>query len=382
MSGVFNSTLLDASGAWSVDYYSGSGTEMLFEDNETSLTCERQLVEGFPFPAAVTTANVIRYIQVVYYIITFPIGVLLNTFVVFIIIRFQQLHNITFYLALQITVTNLINAVIIFPSSAANAIANRFIFTGMCPFLGFIITFLRVARNIQMFVLVADRFFVIFMPFWYSRHRVRVVIPMSIGGWMISMVLALIPLRGLLGCYGFQRFTWSCLLRDGCTHKAACASHRTFVTTFTNIGTFLAFLLYLALLCKARKLRNRVEVSHLHKEGGQSRAILKRKQKSERRANTTFLIMFVALVGVSFPSYMFFSVGNAVLGSLGITRPPPAYAVAAAISRSMFVLIIVLDPLVVMRNSDVNVVVKTIIAKLRGTVPPNLSSDGNINGAD
>ena len=378
MSGMLNSTFLHGSGVWTPDYYyySGSGMEMLLEDNETSVTCEQNLVEGFPFPAPVTTANIVRYIQIVYYIATFPIGVLLNTFVIFIILRFKQLHSVTFYLALQITITNLVNAVIIFPSSAANAIANRFIFTGLCPILGFIITFLRLARNAQMFVLVADRFFIIFMPFWYSRHRVRVIIPMSIGGWMMSLVLALIPMTGLLHCYGFQRFTWSCLIRDGCTHRAACASHRTFVTTFFNLGTFLAFLLYVALLFKARKLRNRVETSHLHDEEGQARANLKRKHKSERRANTTFLIMFVTLVGVSFPSYMFFSIGNAVLGSLGISRPPPAYAVAAAVSRSLFVMIIVLDPLVMMRNRDVKVVIKTIIAKLRGKELPNLASDG------
>ena len=358
--------MAESSGWWSSGDFSSSGSGMEQTlDNSTALSCEALLVKGRPLPISMTTTNTLRYIQVVYYIMLLITGTALNSFVIFIIVRFKKLHTITFYLALQIIITNQINALIVFPSTAANVIASEFVFTGLCPTLGFTITLLRSSRNIQMLVLVADRFSLIFMPFWYTRHRVKIIVPLIMASWVLAFILVLIPVPGLLDCYGFQRFTWTCLITNGCKNPTACASHRTFVTTFLNIGTFIGFLLYLALLCKAKKLRNRVDIAPPSEESAEVRDMIKRQRRSERRANTTFLIMFTALVGMSLPSYLFFSIGNAVLLALNVLRPPSAYAVFAVISRSLFSMLIIIDPIVIMRNQDFAEVTKDILAKIR-----------------
>ena len=295
-----------------------------------------------------------------------------NVFVIFLVVRFRRLQNITFYIALQIIIVDLANTVIIYPSSAANAIANGFVFTGLCSAMGFLISFLRIARNGLMFVMVADRFCLIFLPFWYSRHRVKVMLPISIGTWILSLILTLIPVSGLLDCYGFQRFTWSCLLGVGCKHVVECTAYRTFLITSSNVGTFIALLLYLALLCKARKLRNKITLLQSN-ESSEDKAAAKEKHKRERRANTTFLILFAALVGVSFPSYLFFTFGNIALNALNVRPAPPAYTIVAILSRSLFPLLVIMDPIVIMRNQDVREVIHSIFGKLskRGVRAPS-----------
>lgn len=357
--------------------YFGSGMNLSIDDNTIVPTCDQE--KGIPVPFPRATADIIRYIQTTYYLVLFPIGVLLNSFVIFIILRYKQLHTATFYLALQITIINLINAIIIYPTSAANAIANAYVFKGLCPTFGLIVSFLRVARNTQMVVLVADRFFIIFMPFWYSRHRLKVMLPQTIGAWIVSLVFAVIPASGLLDCYGFEVFTWSCEFAEGCKNIAMCSSYRTFVTTFLVVGLMIAFLLYIALLVRARKLQNKVEVSpSCNNESQETRRIIKRKRKSERKANMTFLIMLIGLVGVILPPFLFFSIGNAVLNGLGVRSPPPGFVIAAIIARSSFVLIVVFDPIVLMRNEDMRQVIKSIIDKLtsrdRSIIPKQNSS--------
>ena len=121
---------------------------------------------------SIDIANVLRYIQIVYYISSFPFGVFLNLFVALLILCSKRLQSITFLLALQVSAGDLVNASIIFPTSAANAIVNPYVFTGLCATIGFIIFYLRIARICLMFALVLDRFCAVFMPFWHQRHRV------------------------------------------------------------------------------------------------------------------------------------------------------------------------------------------------------------------
>lgn len=371
-SGVWSGTYYDQFNFTSTYSYGSSGSGMmngtLFNDTSTAggggPTCQQQLELGAPLPLSTTTAETMRYIQIVYYGINFPIALFLNAFVVYLVARYKTLHNITFYLALQITIVDLANAIIVYPTTLANVIAAQFVFRGLCSMLGVIVAFLRTARNLFMMVLVADRFCLIFLPFWYSRHRVKVTIPLSIAAGIISFIVTIIPANGILDCYGFQRVTWSCLMSPGCTNVVGCTTYRTFVVTSSNGAVFLAFLLYLALLFKAKKLQNKISIS-TSSENPEDREIEKRKRQRECQANTTILILFVALVGISFPAYLFFTFGKLTLNSLNIQPPPPGYIVIAIVAKSIFALVPVMDPIVIMRNQDVKKVLQQIFAKLK-----------------
>ena len=354
-----DSSALDGSGLW-------PDLGSVMEVNTSSMPgfmCRQE--QGFPLPLSMTTANALRYIQIIYYLISFIAASLLNAFVIFIIARFNKLHSITFYLALQLVITDSVNTSIFYPTAITNAITDRFVFKGLCPLMGFLITFLIVARYLLMFVLVVDRFCLIFLPLWYSRHRVMVVILLSIVAWMLAFTITVVPVAGFTECYGFQRISWVCLPGISCTFDRVCSSISFILMTTINTGTCTALLLYLALLCRARKLKNKTTISQssLNLE---DRAIAKRNRKRETQANITFLIMFIVLVGVSLPPYILFNLNSFGSSALQLDSPPPALTIVSVVAKNLISLIFIMDPIIIMRNQEVREVVKNIADKLRG----------------
>ena len=132
-----------------------------------------------------------------------------------------------------------------------------------------------------------------------------------------------------------------------------------------NIGSFIALLLYSALLCRAKKLKNKIVLSQ-SSENEEDRAIARRNRKREKSANVTFFIMLIAIVGVTLPPYILFNLNTVLLSALGLNPPPPAFTIIMIAFGNLYSLIFIMDPIVIMRNQDVREVVKSIIAKLRG----------------
>ena len=322
-------------------------------DLEAALTCaQRQYEFGSPLPIPTNVANVLRYIQVAYYVICLPFGVLLNLFVTVIILRNKNLQNITFILALQVCVGDMINAAIVFPTSAANAIADRYVFTGFCTTIGFAVFYLRIVRIYLMLVLVLDRFCSVFMPFWYQRNKMKVVVPLSLGAWSWAFIIAIIPVRGILDCYSFQRNTWACVPTNGCRNRNACSTYNSTSIALSNVCNITGLVLYSILFYKAKKLRNKIALApQSNTDSAGEREAAAEKLKHERRANITFLVLFLALVGVGIPPFTFFVVGRPIITTLGVV-PHPAYIVAGVIGRAFYPLLTIVDPIVVMRNKD------------------------------
>ena len=327
-------------------------------DNDTAasdLTCEELQVEfGSPLPLPLNVATVLRYVQAVYYLIYFILGVLLNVFVTVLILRYKKLRNVTFILALQVCVGDMINSAIVFPTSAVNAVVGHYVFTGLCSTFGFIAFFLGIARFYLMFVLVLDRFCTVFLPFWYQRHRIKVVLPFSIGAWMSAFTVALVPVRGLLDCYEVVRNSWGCFPGAGCLHQRECFAYRWIAYTSSNASGAVSLVMYLILFHKARKLRNRVAVANPSDAANETeeRAATARKMKQERKANVTFFLLFLALIGVSIPPTAFVLVGRVLIILIGGTGFPTVYTVAEILVGSTISLLIIVDPIVIMRNED------------------------------
>ena len=338
--------------------------------NSTSeLTCQQKQVEfGNPLPLSSDVANVLRYMQVAYYFICLPFGLFLNLMVISLILRFKKLQNVTFILAFQVSVNDLFNVILVFPTSAANAIADRYVFTGLCPVIGFIVFYLRIARIYLMLVLALDRFCTVFLPFWYhrKRNRVKVIVLLSLVAWSLAFVVALIPQRGLLDCYSFQRNTWACVPTNGCLHRNECSVYISTAIAVSNFCNVVSLLLYFSLFCKARRLRNKLVKQHQSTSNGKdSKATTTQKLTiRERRANVTFFLLFLALAGVSFPPFLFFVVGRPVITSLNIV-PHPAYTIAGVIGRAFYPLLTIMDPIVIMRNADFREVTRNICGRFK-----------------
>ena len=330
-------------------------------NDSQSLTCEEYQVEfGSSVTFPVDPSKLLRSTQIFYYIVCFLVGVLLNLFLILLIIFQKKLHTMTFVLAVQILVSDLFSVLLFFPTAAANAIANYYVFTGLCTIIGFAFFFMRNARIYLMSVLVADRFSSVFMPFWYQRNRVKVVVVLSLGSWVLSLIIALVPIRGLLDCYSFLRETWACVPMKMCANRNDCSIYGYFMVALSQACNILILLLYLGLFFKARTLRNKVTtfVSGLTE---QDKAAAVKRLERERRANVTFFLMFLALAGVSIP------VGKIILDILGVPQQSSLYTLTGIIGWAIYHLLVIIDPIVMMRNGDFRQVLRDMLSRLKLT---------------
>ena len=327
-------------------------------------TCEEiagQYGEPLPIPTNVETA--LTYVQAFYYAIMFVVGAMINIFVIVLSMRFKKLQNVTFLLGLQVCVGDMLNAFITLPISTANAIANRFVLPRLCSVLGFAHFSLSLARIYLMFVLVLDRFCNVFMPFWYQRHRNKMVLCLSLGAWLLAFVIGVIPIKGILDCYSVVRTGWVCYPHQGCKFPGICLAFTWTALLLTNFSSVVSIVLYFILFCKAKKLRNQVGIAPqpglLTEE---ERSTIVQLSKRERKGNFTFLLLFLALIGITLPSVIILFISRVIIGK---TNLPTAYAIVEILAGSlMFPLLTLIDPLVIMRNEDFSEVIKTILAKL------------------
>ena len=101
---------------------------------------------------------------------------------------------------------------------------------------------------------------------------------------------------------------------------------------------------YIILFCKARILRNNVNIAVVHQPDINPKKEMVRKMNGERQANITVFLLFLALIGVSFPSLIFVSLGRVIVFIHG-TAIPTAYNVAQILASSS---LIIIDPIVIM----------------------------------
>lgn len=345
-------------------------TTLIENATDTYLTCEQiQEVYGQPLPIEVSVENVLRYVQALYYIINLVLGVLFNLFVMVLTLRFKKLQNITFLLGFQVCFGDMLNGVITLPATAINAIAGRFVFTGFCSVFGFALFFLGHARTYLMFVLVLDRFFTVFVPFWYQQQRVRVVFPLSLGAWILAFIVALVPVKGLLDCYSVERSSWGCYPIQGCYNQETCLTYTWTVLTFTNISSVVSLVMYIFLFCKAKMLRNKVAIAHQPSISAQEeRVATAQKFKREQKANVTFFLLYLALIGVSLPPAILLLTSWAVV-TIGGVALPTYYRVFEILAGSSFSVLIFVDPIVIMRNEDFKEVIKKMLNKIKGQPP-------------
>ena len=95
-----------------------------------------------------------------------------------------------------------------------------------------------------------------------------------------------------------------------------------------------------------------------------STRLAEKRRKRDKTANITFAILFIALIGVSFPSTCFFIVGTSAFSAQKI-RPPEAFVILQIIFRTLFNFLVVIDPIAIMRNRDVSIALKDCYKQLK-----------------
>ena len=179
---------------------------------------------------------------------------------------------------------------------------------------------------------------------------------------MLAFIVGLVPVKGLLDCYSFQRRGWACFPSQGCNYQEECLTYTWIFISVTNICSVVSLIMYLTLFYKARKLRNKVDYQP-DVSSADERTATARKLKQERRANVTFFLLYLALIGVSLPSVITLFIGRALV--TGGTTLPMVYNVVEILAGSSFPLLTFIDPLVIMRNEDFREAIKGLFNKLK-----------------
>ena len=378
-------------------------------DNVSTLSCSERRLLGGPLPISRTAFDVFRYLQIILLMVGFPIGIILNSMVIVLVAKFKSLHQTTFYLALQVVIVDLCITLLVFPTTIANIIADRWVFGAAgCPSIGFFVFTFRNMRNFLMFVFVTDRLLTVFTPYWYFKrnNRRNVVVPLSILAWILALIYGIIPI--ILDCHDYGRIAWSCTVNKGCTYPKVCDAYKITSIVLSNVvGGFIPLVMYVVLYCKARQLRRKlpmyraklthsstsssnvgtrkksiISLGHSSDNSTDSIVVVERRRKKEERATVTFLILFIALVGVSFPSTFFFVIGQSAFSAFGI-RPPEEFVIFSIIFRTLFNFLVIIDPIAIMRNRNVRIALREsyMICKYRITKQAKPVEATNYNGS-
>ena len=303
------------------------------------------------------TEKVLRCLTISFILLLWPFAVFLNILLIVLIGKFKVLWQTTFFLALQVVIIDLGITVIVTPISVINAIAGQWILgPTLCAINSFFVTLTRQSRNSLMFVFVTDRFCSVFFPFRYFKYRKKVVIPLCIVAYLVTIILIIV--EGTLDCNNFSRVTWHCSIGGGCANPEGCEIARATTIILTNIwGSYIPLIMYTILFIKAKMIKNKLPPAYASEEIVQN-------NKRERKTNLTFFFLFLSLFGVTFFPFVFYVVGRYILQALGI-RPSPEYLVVVIILRTLYNILPIIDAIAIMRNPDVRRALALLKKKLR-----------------
>ena len=311
-----------------------------------------ETIPGVP-PAVVITQGVL-------FAIINVLSLSLNGFVLFAIIRFKILQQRTFILALQIIIPHFVASFTVLPTSVAAAFGDRWYFGSIgCNILGVLHDAHLSIRYLFMLVLVLDRIFNVFMPFFSIRHGAKLAGIMSLIAWLIIIVRITLSLEGVLSCYAYVPILKACTGIGSCSTacKVYLATWITAVVLFTQV---VPFFLSISMCVKGQRLNKRrpsvASTDSMMSEDGKGvtpRPVNPIRQwRHDYRAMTTVVIFFVAFIICTLPPFILYFIQFVIFNSLGIFPPPSFSAVYMLVGSTLLYFQTVADPIVIMRNRD------------------------------
>lgn len=310
-----------------------------------------QFLCGVPPRLPPTIPAVVDYLYAAIVLIIAVVGIVLNGLVLILVTRYKALRQRSFLLSLQIVVLHLIlSSTVLIGSVVVNAIGREWLYgRAACQFMGSVHDSLVSVRFLLMLVLTLDRVFTVFNPFFYTKYAARVSFAMSAVVWIASIVRGIVPLSGILDCYTYIPTFSTCTAVTGCSKECSIYIFTTLTVT-DFLGAIVPFFLYLVLFWKAKDIKRRLAIAG--RRSSQSSIIRNSRisvKQQDNRAAITFLILFIALLGLTVPAFSFY------VSTLIITGPPPdgLLIVQKLFGRAVFFSLAVADPIVIMRNRDV-----------------------------
>ena len=340
------------SGDWLDDLWgmgeSGSAYTNITEvDN---LTCAARNIQGpVELPYSSTFSIAMRSVQIISSFILLLISCFLNGMVIVLVAKYKKLQTHSVTIALQVVVLDLLLSVL-YLLSTINSIANRWLLGEyMCAITGIFVFITSTVRTFLMFIFVIDRYLSVFWTYRYPKHKAKVIICLSIVSWLVPFLVSIPLLPGVLDCYSFNPMVWICTPDSLCNKNCIIYSSVLFAVVPFPL-TVLPIFFYIKLYYKGRKIRKATVAE------GSATDLLQR----EWKATVTFFLLFLSVFLVIIPSQGATFIVSSVF-PVG-ERPPAAYAVLV-VTQYVTSLLIITDPIVIMRNKDVREILSKVIQK-------------------
>lgn len=328
-------------GMWEEEGSSSAFANVTEEYNFT-LTCAARAIQGpieLPYSSALTTT--VRVIQAIYYSIIILAGLFLNTLVIVLVVKYKKLHSLSYLVSLQVVVLNLLFSVTLI-ANLVSAIANQWLLGEYaCAITGLLYNIAALTRTLLMCVFVIDRYFAVVWPYFYPKHKFKITVSISIAAWVFSAVVAIAMLPGLLDCYIFSVAAKTCLNSSVC--GPTCFIYTRSYSVVLVPATILPIVLYGLLYYKARKIQQELATAHAN-------------YRKEWKATITYSLLFFTLLVLILPSSAISIVATV---SRSGDFSAASYAIIA-INSGILALLVVTDPIVIMRDKDVKEVLYEI----------------------
>ncbi len=323
-----------------MEFESGSGSGV---SNDTGgLTCAARSIQApYQMLFQPPLSTVVIALQIIFFACLIVLSTGLNSFVFFLMAKFKKLQTLSFFIALQILITDFIRGSILTPMNLISAIARRWPFgESVCIIYGTVLVYTTLVRTALMVMVAIDRFLLIYYPFRYEKHRVKTVVILSLVAWLKTAVAVVVTLPGIMDCIAYISIFWHCFANSFC--GLDCLAYiNAYMCVVLIPSCIIPPCLYLALFLKARNIQNRT-------------VFFSDKQKKEWRATMTLFLMILTVVVTIMPFCVFYVLVSSIYGF----GPRPLWSnLVLMISYTFFLSFTVADPIFIMRNRDVREVV-------------------------
>ena len=237
---------------WNVGENGSAYTNITEVDN---LTCAASNIQGpVELPYSLGFSAALRNVHAILNIILILAGVFLNGMVIMLVVKYKKLQTHSIIIALQVVSLDLLISLYIL-LSVVNSIANRWLLGEyMCALTGMFGFIIALSRTFLMFVFVIDRYLSVFWTYFYPKHKIKVILCLSIASWLLSVLISIPLLPGILDCYYFIPLSWNCAFGLAC-HKNCSIYSNTFYAVVVIPLTIVPVFFYIKLYWRGRKVR-------------------------------------------------------------------------------------------------------------------------------
>ena len=227
-------------------------------------------------------------------LISIPINMLLIAAMIF----YRKSQDKSIIISISVLISNTIVSVFVTGEIAITSIARSWLFGYWgCQIIAFIGTSGWISGSIAIGLVSFDRLCRVFWPFAYQRHEKKVVVTLVILSWAIAIIVS--TLLWLCNSFAFALAVPGCV-----TIEAPDISVLETIVVYIVLaaipilGLLFAGIIYTIMYCKARKLRQKIQVGSVMAESPDM-ASAKEAQRRANRATLTYVLMMVAFIIVN-----------------------------------------------------------------------------------